>query len=141
GATPADDDSLSERARADAELLRLIELATDAVLWDWDRTTDRIRWHGAVARRARHTPDELRESLEWPGERIPPDARQRVRHGVERAILGVGCSWSDEYRLLRGDGPYAAVFDRAHVVRNGRGEPIRVVGWMVDISERAASEE
>ncbi|MGH7556055.1 MAG: GAF domain-containing sensor histidine kinase, partial [Longimicrobiales bacterium] len=35
---------------------------------------------------------------------------------------------------------YATVFDRAYVVRNGRHEPIRVIGWMLDVTERKRAE-
>src|SRR5690606_18246720 len=42
---------------------------------------------------------------------------------------------SAEYRFRRGDGSYAHVLDRAFIVRGERGEPLRVVGWMLDVSQ------
>ena len=132
---------LENELRAHSERLKLIEQATQDVLWDWNLATGEVSWNGAIARRFRYTQDEVRSSLDWHLERIHPDDRERVLAGIERAVLGVESSWSDEYRFLRGDGTYATVLDRAHVVRNGRCEPIRVVGWILDISERKAAEE
>jgi PAS domain S-box-containing protein len=132
---------LENELRESSEKLRLIELATQDVFWDWDLTTAKVTWNGAVARRFRYAPEEIRSSIDWHLERIHPDDRERVMIGIERAILGVETSWSDEYRFLRGDGTYATVLDRAHVVRNGRAEPIRFVGWILDVSERKALEE
>jgi len=36
--------------------------------------------------------------------------------------------WSDEYRLRRGDGSYSYVIDRAYVVHDDKGKPIRMIG-------------
>jgi PAS domain S-box-containing protein len=132
---------LQEELRVGSERLRLVELATQDVLWDWDLASGQVAWNGAVARRFRYRAEEVHSSIDWHLERIHPDDRERVLIGVERAIMGVDNSWSDEYRFLRGDGTYATVLDRAHVVRNARGEPVRIVGWILDISERKASED
>ncbi|HET9982685.1 MAG TPA: ATP-binding protein [Longimicrobiales bacterium] len=130
-----------EKLRASDERLHLVELATHDVLWEWDLASGRMSWNGAVARRFRYTPEEVRPSIDWYEDRIHPADRERVIRGLERAILGVDSSWSDEYGFRRGDGTYAAVLDRAHVVRNGRNEPERVVGCMIDITERKEAED
>jgi PAS domain S-box-containing protein len=132
---------IEQQLREAADRMRLVELATQDVFWDWQLATGRLSWNGSIARRFRYQEHEVRNSIDWHVERIHADDRERVVRGVERAVLGVDTSWSDEYRFLRGDGTYASVLDRAHIVRNGRGEPVRVVGWILDISELKASEE
>lgn len=127
--------------RQHVELYRLAELATRDVLWDWDLNTGKISWNEAVAMRFRYDPAEVRQSLDWHLDHIHPEDRERILRGLERAVLGVNGSWSDEYRFRRGDGTWAAVLDRAHIVRNGRGQPVRAVGWILDISELKASED
>jgi PAS domain S-box-containing protein len=123
------------------ERLRLLELATNDVTWDWDLATGRLLWNAAGPLRLRYTPDEVRTSPEWHFEHVHPDDRERVVAGVHGAISGVAAAWTDEYRFLRGDGTYATVHDRAYVMRNARGEPVRVTGWMVDVTERKRVEE
>jgi PAS domain S-box-containing protein len=134
--------ALREQAlRLSDERLRLLELATNDVTWDWDLTTGRLTWNDAGPLRLRYTPDEVRHSPEWHFERVHPDDRERVVAGLHGTIGGVAAAWTDEYRFLRGDGSYATVLDRAYVMRNPRGEPVRVTGWMVDVTERKRVEE
>jgi len=128
------------KLRAFAERLHLAELATQDPLWDWDVPNARVHWNDAAVRRFRYQNEEVRSTIDWHLDRIHPEDRERVLRGIERAIFGIDTAWSDEYRVRRGDGTYATVFDRAHVVRNGRGEPLRVVGSIVDITELRASE-
>jgi PAS domain S-box-containing protein len=134
--------ALREQAlRLSDERLRLLELATNDVTWDWDLTTGSLTWNAAGPLRLRYTPDEVRHLPEWHFERVHPDDRERVVAGLHAAIGGVAVAWTDEYRFLRGDGSYATVHDRAYVMRNPRGEPVRVTGWMVDVTERKRVEE
>jgi PAS domain S-box-containing protein len=134
--------ALREKAlRQTEERLRLLELATNDVTWEWDLGTGRTTWNGAGPRRFRYAPQEVRPTLEWQVERIHGDDRERVMAGLQGAVAGIGDSWADEYRFLRGDGTYATVHNRAYVVRNVRGEPVRVIGWMVDVTERKRTEE
>ncbi len=130
-----------EALRLTGERLRLLELATNDVTWDWDLTTGQMTWNDAGPLRLRYAPDEVQPSLAWHFERVHPHDRERVVAGLHEAISGVAQAWTDEYRFLRGDGTYATVHDRAHVMRNSRGEPVRVTGWMVDVTERKRGEE
>jgi PAS domain S-box-containing protein len=123
------------------ERRRLLELATNDVTWDWDLATARMSWNDAGPLRLRYTADEVRHAPEWHFEHVHPEDRERVVAGLHGAISGVAAAWSDEYRFLRGDGTYATVHDRAYVMRNPRGEPVRVTGWMVDVTERKRVEE
>ncbi|HYR08924.1 MAG TPA: ATP-binding protein, partial [Longimicrobium sp.] len=134
--------TLRERAlQKSDERLRLLELATNDVTWEWDLLTGHTTWNGSGPRRFRYAPQEVRPTLEWQVERIHGDDRERVMAGLQQAVAGIGDSWADEYRFLRGDGTYATVHNRAYVVRNARGEPARVIGWMVDVTERKRTEE
>ncbi len=130
-----------EALRASDERLRLVELATNDVLWDWNLSTGELTWNGAGPRRFRYAPEEFRRSIEWHAERIHPDDRERVIRGLHAAINGVGDAWTGEYRFRRGDETYASVLDRAYVVRNRRGEAVRVIGWMLDVTQWRLSEE
>ncbi len=126
--------------RRSHERLRLVELATNDVLWDWDVPSGTVTWSGAAAKLFRYRTRDLKRSFHWHTEHIHGDDRERVVRGLDRMISGVDDTWSDEYRFLRGDNSYATVFDRAYVVRNGRHEPVRVIGWMLDVTERKRAE-
>ena len=49
--------------------------------------------------------------------------------------------WSKEYRFQRLDGTYADIMDRAYILRDDAGRPYRMLGAMMDITERKQIEE
>ncbi|WP_238280427.1 HWE histidine kinase domain-containing protein, partial [Methylobacterium goesingense] len=59
-----------------------------------------------------------------------------VEAGLHAAITGSGDAWSQEYRFLRADGTYADVLDRGHLLRDASGAAVRMVGAMLDLTER-----
>ncbi|MGH8569792.1 MAG: diguanylate cyclase domain-containing protein, partial [Gammaproteobacteria bacterium] len=73
-------------------------------------------------------------------ERVHPDDLERVMDGVFATIKGQENAWSDEYRFHRGDGSYAEVQDRGFIIRDGQGRAVRMVGAMLDITERKLAE-
>lgn len=73
-------------------------------------------------------------------ELVHPDDRDAVRRVSEEAIRSRG-SYDIEHRIVRGDGTMRWVHTRADVVVNDRGEPIRTVGTMQDITDRRELEE
>jgi diguanylate cyclase (GGDEF)-like protein/PAS domain S-box-containing protein len=72
--------------------------------------------------------------------RIHPEDRERVVSGIHRAIDSGAAYWSDEYRFLRADGSVADIYDRGYVIRDADGRPQRMIGAMMDISERKKAE-
>ncbi|MCE7875712.1 PAS domain S-box protein, partial [bacterium CPR1] len=72
--------------------------------------------------------------------RIHPEDREAVIAAIHRVIEGGAESWSGEYRFRRQDGSYAYVLDRGHIIPSSRGEPVRMVGGMTDLSERKETE-
>ena len=46
-----------------------------------------------------------------------------------------------EYRLKNKQGEYRWIYDEPKLVQNNDGEPIEIIGYMIDITERKAAEE
>ncbi len=55
-------------------------------------------------------------------------------------IAGQAAGWGHEYRFGRADGSYAEVLDRGYTVRDADGRPLRMIGAMLDVTERNRSE-
>lgn len=137
---------LTERRRA-AEALRLSEQrfqlvarATNDAIWDWDLRTDTVVWNSGLFAIAGYTDEDIDPSIGWWRERLHPEEVDRVYNGVMATIAGEDNFWADEYRFRRADGSYAYIYDRGYVIRNANGEGRRMLGAMIDISERKHAE-
>lgn len=103
--------------------------ATDA-MWDWDLARNRV-WRsegywGLLGCRS----SELPASIEAWIDRLHPDEQERVVTGLRQAIRSGQTRWRDEYRLRTQQGTHLRVTDRACLLRNEQGEPVRVIGGL-----------
>ena len=64
------------------------------------------------------------------------DDREHVRMRFHDALARGDEFWEDEYRFARSDGTYADVLERGRMVRDRDGYPVRVVGAMINVTER-----
>ncbi|WP_207461120.1 PAS domain S-box protein [Azospirillum sp. SYSU D00513] len=131
----------TERAlRETEERYRLAARATNDAIWDWDLATDHIQWNEAVRTLFGYAPDEVGPAGAWWKETIHPDDRGRVVAGIHAVIDGAADLWTAEYRFRRADGSYADVYDRGTVLRDACGQAVRMIGAMLDVTERKAAE-
>jgi diguanylate cyclase (GGDEF)-like protein/PAS domain S-box-containing protein len=130
-----------EALRESEERLQLVARATNDTVWDWDMRSG-CMWHNhglrSVFGHAREDDDQI--GLDWLAEHIHPEDRDRVLAAVDAAVLEGEETWSQEYRFLRGDGSYAHVLARGYV-RYENGAAVRMVGVLLDLSERKRVEE
>lgn len=118
------------------ERFRLAQRATRDAIWDWSFEDDRVLWNEALEEAYGWRPEQVEPTGGWWLAHIHPEDRERVDREIHAAIDGTGTGWSGEYRFLRADGSYAEVLDRGYVIRTLDGQAIRMIGAMLDISER-----
>jgi PAS domain S-box-containing protein len=123
------------------ERLALVGRATNDAVWDWDLRTGELWWSEGIHTLFGYAQRSVRPDLAWWSERIHPEERERVNGGMHAAIAAGGQLWSDEYRFRRADGSYAEVLDRGFVLHGPDGLPLRMVGAMLDITERKGAQE
>jgi two-component system cell cycle sensor histidine kinase/response regulator CckA len=132
----------SENAlRMSEERFELMARATNDAVWDWDLVANRIWWNVGVRSFLGYPPDHLGTDLDWWRAHIHPEDRERVISCIRSVIDGGGRFWLDEYRYLCADGSYACVFDRGYVIHDDRGKAVRMIGAMMDITDRKRAEE
>lgn len=73
--------------------------------------------------------------------KIHPQDRERVINKAEKAYAGDSLSWTDEFRFQKADGSYGTFYDRASIIRNEEGKPVRLIGSMIEITELKQAEE
>ncbi|WP_164101015.1 PAS domain S-box protein [Candidatus Laterigemmans baculatus] len=129
-----------ERLRESELRYRLIGQVANDAIWDWDLVTNRVVWNEGVQARFGYRPEQIGSDASWWVDHIHEADRERVVHSIH-GVIDDGEFWEDEYRFCRADGSYAMVFDRGRVVRDESGKPIRMVGSMLDLTERLQAEE
>lgn len=122
--------------RATQERYRLVTRAANDAIWDWDLAADTVLWNEALAAAYGWTPDRVVPNGAWWLARIHPGDRPRVEAVIREAIAGGAEDWVHEYRFRRVDGTYAEVLDRGSMVRDAHGAPSRMIGAMLDVTER-----
>lgn len=131
----------AEDLRRSEERYKMVARATHDVIWDWDLASGNLAWNAAVENMFGYLGDEIGSSIEWWEGQIHPKDKRRVIDSLQDSIDSGAESWSDEYSFRCADGTYATVMDRGYVMHDEAGRPIRMIGSMMDISERKAAEE
>jgi two-component system, cell cycle sensor histidine kinase and response regulator CckA len=99
-----------------------------------------LHWSSEVYRIFGLTKTEFSGKLEDFVARIHPEDRARVK-AASQAALVEGAEYELEHRIIRPDGTERCVRERAEVVRDSQGRPLRMVGVVQDITERKQLEE
>ncbi len=120
------------------ERYRLVALATNDAIWDWRMADGHVIWNQALTTLFGHA--LAHTSAQWWLDHIHPDDRPRIDSSIHATIDGGGTGWSAEYRFRRADGSYAHIFDRGTVLRGAQGRALRMIGAMLDLTERKAAE-
>ncbi|WP_025597423.1 PAS domain-containing protein [Burkholderia sp. WSM2230] len=120
--------------------LELALRATDDAIWDWDVHTNRMRWNEAMLRCYGYAAEGVGETPAWWLERIHAEDRSRIQATLSNVLKGSDCKYTIEYRFRRADGRYADVRERGYLSRDKDGDALRVVGTMLDQTDRKAIE-
>lgn len=119
----------------------LVTRATNDAIWGLNLRTHQIWWSEGIQGLLDDSADEMGSDESGWYERIHPEDRERVVSGIRAAIEKKEHFWNDEYRIRRREGRYLHVFGRAYLIFNGRGEPARMIGAMMDVTRRKEAEE
>jgi PAS domain S-box-containing protein len=127
---------MEEKLRQSEQQLQLVARATSDTVWDLDTTTNQIWWNEGIRTVFGYTKSPLPQDHEAWTQLIHPEDRPQVLDGLQQAMQQGQTGWSAEYRFARQDGSYADITNRALIVRDPAGHCTRIVGAMVDITER-----
>ena len=130
---------VEEQLRESQVRFQLIASATNEAVWDWDLRANRL-WRNDSYNHTFGDADS-QNVIEWWRQRIHPEDLERVLAEVPVRAVDGRQQWAMKYRLRRLDGTYAHVYDRGSVVFDEPGEPLRMVGSLMDITELTNTEE
>jgi two-component system, sensor histidine kinase and response regulator len=134
-------DRSQRQCRESEERFEIVGRATNDAVWDWNLVTNCVWRNQRTQNLFGYSKAEIGPDASWWREHIHAEDRERVVSGIHAVIDGGSEKWSDEYRYRRADGSYAHVYDRGYVIRGEVGKPVRMIGAMMDITERKQAEE
>lgn len=128
------------RARHAEEQLAATEQLGGLGSYDWDITTDVLRWSDALFRIYGHDPDEFTPSYERFLERVHPEDQARVQR-IHQAAVRDGTAFETEERIVRADGEVRTLLTNGHVVTDATGAPVRLHGVCRDVTDERTARE
>jgi PAS domain S-box-containing protein len=132
-----------EKIKQSNERYTLVSNATIGMVWDINLITrEVVRSGDAFLQQHGYDEHEFTSNFDFWGLRVHPDdyleLNQRINQHLEKAETKF---WESEYRFQNGNGEYFYVHDRGSTIFGADGQPARMIGTMMDISERKTSEE
>ena len=126
--------------RKSEERLRLAQLKTGIGIWDWDLRTGTVTWTPELEEIFGLEPGSVKSYADF-RDRVHPEDIERVEAERDAAVRRRG-TFNLEFRIIRSDGQVrwilamgGAFYDEA------TGEPTRILGNNVDITERKELED
>ncbi len=137
--------SLVEHERSETAMrlseARLAEAQRVAHLghWEWDVPADTLVWSDEVYRIFGVGPDAFGGTFDAFLERVRPSDRRRVEQAVALA-LERGKPYSIDHGIVLPDGTVRTVHEQAEASFDAGGKPVRMLGTVQDVTERARAE-
>ncbi|MCS6836842.1 MAG: PAS domain S-box protein [Anaerolineae bacterium] len=130
-----------ERARRQAEeQLRKAQALARLGSWELDLITNETIWSEEFCRICGFDPETVQPSVELGTLAIHPDDREKVAQALERTRT-TGEPYIMEKRIVHPDGKVRWVLSQDEAIRDDLGNTIRIVGTILDITERREAQQ
>lgn len=126
---------VTERERSE-QRFQLVARATSDAVYDWDIGAGNLWWSESFYALFGHAHEAVLPTIQAWEALIHPDDLARVSASLQAALASGAHAWKEEYRFRRGDDSWAEVIDRGFLQRDAQGRVVRMVGGMLDVTER-----
>lgn len=137
---------VTERHRAEEELLhgsQMLRMASEiggVGLWDWRVGSDEVTWSAEHYRLAGYKVGEVEPSFALWRAGVHPEDLAEVEAAIQQSLES-GQEYVKEYRLVHRDGTVEWVLARGRCLYDRSGKPVRMLGAMIETTERRRQEE
>lgn len=128
----------TELRRSKARLLLAQEIS-NAATFEWDIRTNEVVWSRTHFTMLGLEPDSVQPSYEHWRERLHPDDVAAVETRLQQTLAS-GVKLLLEYRIVQPTGRCLWVSTHGHTEYDADGQPRRMIGLMIDITERKEAE-
>ena len=131
-----------EALRKSEERLELALRGADLGMWDYNLQTREAFFSSRGMQIAGYSLGEVEPDISWWGKRIHPEDMNRVVQAFNDHVAGRSPQYDCEHRVRHKSGEYLWIATRGKVVeRDEKGNPLRIVGTSLDITDRKRAEE
>jgi len=120
----------------------LVLKATSEAIWDWKIGTDRAYCYGENFKKifGYDIVDNYAPYRFWENN-LHPEGSEEIIAGFWKAINSEATFCTQSYWFKKANGEYAYVKGRVHIVRDGKGTAVRILGVMDDVTAQKRAEE
>ena len=129
------------KLRDSEERLRLALDAAQMGTWNWNIETGVVSWSERIEPLFGMKQGEFDGKYETYLSLIHPGDLPGVQHAQEHALADKGADYFVEHRIICPNGEVCWLEGRGKVYRNIQDKPVRMVGTVVDITERKRADE
>ncbi|MBF2079327.1 MAG: PAS domain-containing protein [Synechococcales cyanobacterium T60_A2020_003] len=114
------------------ERFHLVSRAIKGSIYDWDIPSGRVLRTSGMTSLLGFLPEEVEPTRDWWLDHVHPDDHIKL---ADLDLLDRD-EFELEYRFRNRDGEYVTVLDRGVVLWDSQGAPARMLGYMIDITQR-----
>lgn len=123
---------------------RILKIGAEIVhlgIWEWEISSGEERWSDEQFRIFGHEPGAVKPVYDLFVQAIAAEDRPMVLTAVEKALADPAYTYDIECRIIAADGKIKYIRCQGEVVRDSAGRPVRMIGTVLDISQRRQAEE
>lgn len=129
-----------QESAASEQRLQFAQKAANLGSWEWNVKTGKLWWSDGMWSLLGQPRNSFEPTQENWMKVVHPDDRERVKTALEQA-LRKECEFNVEYRIQWADGSTHWVVSRGQVLYDADGQPERMSGVAIDVSDRKLAEE
>lgn len=129
------------RAQKALERYDILAKATSDTIWDWDIVNNTMQYNEGITNMLGYGKSDIKNVITWWKKNIHPEDAQLITAQLEDVFKNGTQNLQMEYRYRCADKLYKHILDRAFVIYDESGKPVRVIGAMQDITERKKLKE
>jgi signal transduction histidine kinase/CheY-like chemotaxis protein len=118
-----------------ADYFEVLPRATDDAIRDWNVSSGAVHWPRGL-KLLGHSDSANTGTIDFWFGCLHPDDLARVESSLKQAFSSSSERWIGEYRFRGADGKYLYILERALIQRRADGKPHRLVGALMDVTER-----
>lgn len=139
--------NVTEKVEREEELRKTVERydtvskATSDTIWDFNLSEDTMLYNNNIYTMFGYKFEEVSHLASWWRGKIHPDDQLYISQELRNAISFGKDRFQMEYRFRCADGSFKHIYDRAFLIKDENGEPVRMIGAMQDITKMVEEQE